>query len=504
MTAINSRARVVAIKAESTEGTAAAPAAATDYVAVQDDFDLTPAFDVLENAELRSSIGKAKPIIGAENPTASLSHYLRHSGVEGQSPNYAPLLLAFFGATVVASTQYPTASSSTTTVVKVGSGNGAHFERGQGLLVKDGVNGYSIRALDSVSGDDLALGFKLPAAPASGVSLGKCCLFKPADSGHNSLSVWDYLGNGGAIQLVTGCRVTEFSVDVKAGDLVNGSYSLEGLTFYFNPVIIDAAHKYLDFEDDDGTVAGVVQPGTYKDPHDLAAAIQTAMQAAASGQTYTVTYSNTAGTFTIKGTGTLLTLKWNTGTNTANSIATKIGFSTAADSSGTGATTGYTGTALSYASPYTPSVDAADPIAAKGNELMIGDQADYLSFEASDLKISGTCARKVIEAITAESGRKGSVIGQREWKVTATALLNKNDVDKFKRFRTGQDTKLQWSFGTKTGGNWVAGKCGYVYFPAGTITSWKVNDDDGLATLELEFAPFVDSQGRGEGYLGFV
>ena len=92
MTSILTRSTVVALMKETTEGTPVPPGASTDYVAIQDDFKMTPSFDVLTNAELKSSIGKSQPILGAEHPSASFSHYLRSSGVAGQAPNYGKLL----------------------------------------------------------------------------------------------------------------------------------------------------------------------------------------------------------------------------------------------------------------------------------------------------------------------------------------------------------------------------------------------------------------------------
>lgn len=503
MTTIATRSSVLAVKVESTEGTPVVPAGATDYLALQDDFDVNPSFDVLENAELSASIGATKPIIGAENPTVSGSHYLRHSGVEGQEPDYGDLPYAAFGTRAVAGTEYDTDTGSTTTVLKVTTADAANFRRGQVVLIKDATNGYRIRALTASNGTtDLTLGFKVPTAPASGVNLGKCVLYYPANDSHPTLTVWHYLGNGGAVQMMPGCRVTEFDCEAAAGELLNASYSLEALAYYFNPIQIAASSKYLDFTDDDATYAAIVTAAWYKDPHELAAAIQQAMNDAAV-QTYTVTYLDASGQFKIVGTGTLLTLKWNTGTNTANSIASKIGFSTAADSSGTGATTGYTGTALSFASPYTPTLDSSDPLAVKGHEVMIGDQTDYLCAELSTVKFTVSNSRRVTASICAESGRSGSKITSREVTVGGTFEIQKYDVDKFRRFRAGTSTQLQYSFGIKSGGNWVAGKCGALFVPTFTITSFKVTDDDGVATCEFEGKAFVSTAGD-EVYLGFV
>ncbi len=505
MASILTRSSVLAIKKETTEGTPVLPTAAADYVALQDDFSAAPSFDVLENAELKSSIGAAKPILGAENPTMSFSHYLRSSGVVAQAPNYGPLLESCLGAVTIAGTEYNTVASSTVSVIKVDSGEGASFQRGEALLIKDGTNGYRIRCIDSIATDDLTIGFNVPNAPGTGVNLGRAVLYYPTNSAHPTLTLWHYLGNGGAIQMVSGGRVTSLTFDITAGELINGSYDIEAIGFYFDPITITSTDRYLDFTDDDGTFAAVVAAKTYKDPHDLAAALQTAMRTASPGETATVTYSNTTGKFTIATTGTVLSLLWNTGTNAANTIGDKIGFSTAADDTGTAATTGYTSdNAISFASPQTPSFDSSDPLAAKNHEIMIGDATDYQCFNASTVSFSIATPKTDILSVCSESGKSGSIINSRAVTISVTALLEQYDADKWRRFRAGSNTKVQYSFGTKDGGNWVPGLCGAIYVPTATINSFEVVDADGLATLNLELTAYVNSSGEGEVFVNFL
>jgi hypothetical protein len=504
MASISTRSTVLSVMKESTEGTPVAPSGASSFIAAQPDLALAPATDVLSNDELKSSIGAAKPILGAENPTASFSHYLRSSGVVAQEPNFGNLLEAALGAVSIASTEYDTVASSTTSVIKVDTGEGASFQRGEALLIKDGTNGYRIRCLDSISSDDLTIGFQVPSAPASGVNLGKSVLYYPANSGHPTLSVWQYYGNGGLTQMVSGCRVTSVQFTASAGQLLNGSYSLEGLGFYFNPIILGATDTKLDFVDDDGTWAATIAAGAYKDPHKLAEAIQNAMNDA-STQTYTVTYNNSTGKFKIVGTGTLLTLKWNTGANAANTIGDKIGYSTAADDSGTGATTGYSSdTAVSFAAPYTPSYDAEDPYAAKDNEVMVGDTSDYLCFKASEASVSINTPKTDILSLCAESGKSGSIIQSREVTVTVSALIEQYDAAKWKAYRAGDNVKFQYSFGKKSGGNWSAGHCGAIYMPTMTVSEFSIVDNNGLANLNMTLTGYVNSSGEGEVFVNFL
>jgi hypothetical protein len=502
-TNIVSRASVLGLKVETTEGTPVAPGATTDFIALQGDFSMEPGNQSLENEEIRNSIGVAQPILGAEEPTAALSHYLRHSGVEGQAPNYKALLKALWGTETVAGAEYDCEASSTVAIVKTATAS-TNFARGQGILVKDATNGYSIRVAHSLTSTDLIPSFNLPGAPAENTTLGKCAFYSPASTGHQTLTLWHYLGNAGAVQFMSGSRVTEMSVAFNAGELINASYSLEGVAYYFNGMEITSSTRYIDWTDDDGTWAAAITARWYKDPHEVASALETAMNAA-STETITVTYSDTTGKFTITASGTVLTLKWNTGANTANTIGTKIGFSVAADDSGTAAGTGYTSdNALSFAASYTPAYDTAPPLAAKNNEVLFGDQTSYVSLEASEVTWTTSLGRRPIESVAAESGIAGSIISSRETVITVRALLNQYDAQKYRRFRAGTTTRFQYNFGTKTGGNWDAGKCGYLYAPDCTISSFRVVDDDGLVTLEMELRPFVDSTGNGEVYLGFV
>lgn len=500
MVGIASRKSVLGLEVESTEGTLVVPTGATSYIALQPDFDMSPSFRNLENAELKSSIGMGKPIRGDESPSVSLSHYLRHSGVEGTAPNIAPLLKALFGGQTTQSTQRTLDAASTTTVLKLTAG-GSDYERGAGVLIKDGTNGYSIRAVHSVSSNDLTLGFKVATAPAAGVTLGKFCLFKPANEDHQTLSLSHYIGNGGAVQYLAGGRVSEGSFEFSAGQLINAKFKIDGIWYGNNSIEITSSTRYIDFEDQDGVQVAILPTGWYKDPHELAAAAALAMNEA-SARTITSAYDDADGKFDWTCTGTTFKLLWNTGANTANTAATKFGDTAAADRTGA---TSYTSTnAMTFAAPHTPSYDAADPLVAKFNELLIGDQTSYQSLKASKLTITITDEIKRIEDISAQTGVSGSVVMGRKVKMQATGLYEKYDTNKFKRYRSGDDTRVQYSFGSKTGGNWDAGKSGLIYLPTTTVSDFKLKDDGGLTAFDITTEGYVDSSGNGECYACFL
>jgi hypothetical protein len=498
------RASSLAIVEESTAGTPVAPTLATQFIALQEGFSLNPNFNSIDNNELRNSIGVSKSIQGLESPEGSLDHYLRHSGVEGQAPNYILLMESLIGSASTNSTQRLTAAASTTSVVKLAAG-GSDFAKGKAVLVKDGTNGYSVRPVDSVSSNDLTLGFQLDAAPASGLGVGKCVNVSPANEGHPTYTSWLYRGGGGALEMLAGCRTSEASVSVAAGELVNASYSMQGTKYHFNPItIVAGTNDKLDFTDDDGTFAATIPDGVYRHPAELAAAIESAMESANPGETKTVTYLDASGKFKIQSSGTVLSLLFLTGANNADSIDTTIGF-THTDHTGTAASTGYTSdSAMSWASSITPSYDSGDPLAAKNNEVLIGDADDVSCFCASSIDISISNDIQDVNCICAESGVQEKIINQRSVEINVVGVLTRHDADKFKKFAGNENVKFLLNLGSKSGGNWVPGTVVSIYSPTATVSSHEAGDDNGVVTLNLTIKPYVGTDGGGEIFLNYL
>jgi hypothetical protein len=219
--------------------------------------------------------------------------------------------------------------------------------------------------------------------------------------------------------------------------------------------------------------------------------------------TITVTYSDTTGKFTIASNGTLLSLLWNTGANTANTIGDKIGFSTAADD--TAALTYTSDNAQDWSSPYTPAFDSpGNPLVAKNNRVMIGTQEDYLCFSAQSVSYEMATPKTDELSICAESGKAASIINDREVTVSITANLPQHQADLFDALVNNTSLGFQFSFGPKSADNWVAGASGCLHVKEGTLTVHNLGDADGLVTLELELKGHVDSSGNSETALNLL
>lgn len=486
------RASVMAVIEEDAAGTLKAPTAATDFIPMRSGGDeISPELEILENDELYNSIGATEPSTGKENPTASHSAYLKGSGVSGQAPNWAVLLESALGTSVTRSSTDTILAGTNTVSATVASG--AAYQVGEAIL-----SGSVIRNVASIATNVLNYNFAADDI-ADGSTIEKNYLVKPASSGHPSFSTWIYNGNGGLVQAMAGGKTSSVSIDFAAGQFVDMSFDIQGTSYYFNPIEITAGTSYIDFTDDGGTVACQVPAKYYKTPIELAEAISVAMNAV-STDAITVSYGNTTGKFTIAADGSTFSILWNTGTNTANTIASKIGFSAAADS--TGALTYTSATAQSYAAPFTPDFDDSSNIVVKSNELFLGSQSDNVCVKASSGTLSIDNETVDIDSICSESGLLERLTNARSVTLSLEIVYDRHQAKYVDSLLQNKTISAMLNMGPKSGGNWVAGKCVNIYLPSAKVTSANVGGDDAV-TQSLELQAFVTDSAE-DIYINFV
>jgi len=500
------RASAFAIKKEVTVGTLIAPTVGADAIPLRAGFSQTSAVEEIVSDELLNDIGASKSLTGLESPAGSHPAYLKHSQVEGQEPEIGLLYESAFGAKSIASVEYDTVAASTAgttaarAVIKVGVGEGASFEVGEALMIKDGTNGYSIRNIHSISGDDLTLNFNINAAPALGVNLGKAVLYRPVASGHPSFSAWLYGANGGYTQAIAGCRTSEIAMTFPAAEQAEVSFSYEGVESYFNPVQVTATNRFIDFVDDGGTKVATLTAGFYKTPIAFAAHVQAVMRAA-SVDIITVTYSNVTGKYTLLSDGTTFSLLYNTGTNTANSAAVLLGDTTAANR--TAAVT-YTGAnAISLVFPFTASYDDATNIVVKGAQLFVGDFHENVCRAATNVSITIGTPQEAVLSICASSGVSERLINAREVTLEATLVLERYESGLFDKFINNGDAVVMMNAGQKdSAGNWAPGKCVNLTMLQATITQHETGGDT-IVEVTLSAKGYLTST-RKDIYLNFA
>jgi hypothetical protein len=493
------RASLMGIVKETTLGEYIEPSTAAHIVALRPGSEVSYEPELLENDELLNDIGAAKSAIGKEVLSGKHPAYLRHSGVEGQEPQLGPLYESIFGSKYVVATEEVTIGGCTTTVIKLGAGLGANCRQGQALLIKDGSNGYSIRNIKSISGDDLTLNFRLSSAPAAGIGLGKAIVYIPAAQGHPTFATTKYLANGFGRECSAGNTVTSMGLKGAANGYGELEFNFEGTKYLFNPVVITATNKYLDLTDDVGTIAVTVPEGVYRTPVELADALHAALNAA-STEDYTVTYSSTTGKFTIASTSTLLSLLWNTGTNAANSIGETLGFLVA--SNDTGSTSYTSDNAQDYSCSITPSYDGGDLIVLKGAELFVGDSTNNVSMIAQE--VSMTVGKEVedVDDMCEETGISEKIPLGRTAEMTITMALKKHDVSLLDALLKNSGIAAMLNAGPKVGGNWSAGKCANFYLQACTVSKFTTTGDS-FVQVELGLKGYITSTMK-DVYMNFV
>ena len=251
---------------------------------------------------------------------------------------------------------------------------------------------------------------------------------------------------------------------------------------------------YIDFNDG-GVKAASVPQGFYKSPGELALTLQNAMNVVSTG--ITVTYNSTSGKFVIAKASGTLSLLWNTGTNAANTIGDKLGFSTAADDTGVLSYTADNAQVLS--SPYVPQYDAANPIVGKNAEIFLGTATETACFGAQSFSWSLTNTLVNVPDICEESGRSGKQTTQRAVVFEIVATAGQYDVTKFESFKDAETLRFCFNAGEKQGLNWVPGKCINIFSPTVVISNFAVDKSDDLTIFNMTVTAFVEN-GLGEIY----
>lgn len=490
-----SKSQVIGFIKEDTDGQLKELSAGTDFVKMRSGASLTGAVETVASDTLvAGSIGASKSYVIKQSPAGSFPMYLKHSGVEGQAPQGSIILESCMGQLITAGTEYSTSGSSSAgsaiarASLEMGSNQEEQFQKGQAVLIKDGANNYSIRNVYNVdsTGNQLDLSYNLISAPASGTALGKACFFKPGTS-HPSFSAhhWQSLTGSAYKQAVAGCKTSSFGLTFPANNFAEVSAEFGGTKFYFNPIAI-ASNKYLDIVDTGGTIEVVLSEGIYS-PIELAAEISS-KASAASADTISCVYSNSTGKFTLAG-GATFSLLWNTGDNAANSVGQALGFSVAAND--TGSTSYVSDNAISFDTALTPSYDTSDNLIVKNNELFIGGFADNICVKASTASINVSTPKTDVSSICAANGILESVILSREVTFSATILLEKYQVKYVDSLLNNNEVSICFNAGEKLAGNWVPGKCVNVWLPQASITAAPVADQDGYQVFNIEATAFV-------------
>lgn len=485
------RSSIFAIKNETTTGVLEPIAASTDFLILRSGgFNIDPQIESLQTNELiAGSLGDSASVAGKESPTGSYGCYVKNTGSTATAPLWTDFMESLIGSRVDNATEYATIAGSSTTVLKVTNG-GTLFRVGQAVMIKDQVNNYSIRNVATTQDSDVTLNFAVSNACTTGTLLGNASEFIPTATPHPSFSSWLYHANGAAVEAVAGCRCNSANLSFPAAGFAEATFNYSGTKYYFNPIRILSSNKYIDFKEGAGgaELTATLTTGFYR-PEELATEIKTKMEAVGA-ETYTVTWSAITGKYTIASAGSYLSILWNSGTNTANSAKTTLGF---ANTDSTSALTYTSGTALTWSASYTPSydVDGVASIVVKNAELFIGNQSANTCVKASEVSVTIDGTITEITSLCSPSGVYEKSITKMMATLTMTTLLEKHRSDYINSLLTSAGLSAMLNVGQKDGSsNWLPSQCFNIYFPNANITQHTIGGDE-YRTVSLTVKAYV-------------
>lgn len=494
------RSSVLAIKKETETGKLVEPAA-EDFIPLREGFSFTFATEALESDELVNSIGRSKPQIGRETPTASLPVYLKGSGTEGEPPEYGLLIESGMGSENIISTER-SITAGTTKSVTLATGEGINYQKGTALLIKDSVNGWSIRNVLTKSSDLLNLNFDLENAPAASVKLGKPIHYAPKTSGHPKFSAHLYQSSEDSLyhQAMAGGQVTSMPFDFPANDFASATFEFGGLGAFYNPVTIVSGRTAVEFNDG-AAITVNLDPGIYKTPQALARHVQLKMRASeSSGTNCVVEFVELEGKFRISGSSDTFTLDTDQASVDGGALGI-LGFTE--DQTTTGNTSYTAANKFSFAPSVTPAYDSANKFVVKGAELFIGKANEILCRPATVANFTVSVPKTDVPSICEPSGFADSVINEREVVFTTTIVLAKYESSFFDRFVNNEDFQVMFNIGLKEGGNWKPGNCMNIFLPQANVTALPIEDSDGYQVMNLE-ATASASTGQEDCHINFL
>lgn len=473
------------------------PETAANFIPLREGFSLESSFEELNSDELLNDLGASKSSLGQETVAGTHPIYLKNSQVEGVAPETAIFFESALGGLTTYDTEYDVVSAETSSIT-LDTGEGSLQAVGKALLIKDAVNGFSIRNIAAITGNKLDLNFDLSAVPAAGVNLGKPTLVYPTNTGHPEFSAWYFYGNGAAKQAAEFCRTNSISLEMPAGQFATASVGFEGTKSYWNPIEIKDTNKFVDFTDDAGTHVATLPTGFYS-PLDLAIALVDAMNLVAT-DTISVSYNSQTGKYTFSGSGTVFNLLWSTGTNAANSVGSTIYFDVTSDQT---VGTSHVAGEMNWASSITPEYDDSDNLVIKSAELMIGDKTDNFCRAAGNVTFNIEPTTVNVDSICSDSGIAEKLPANRTITMTASLVLNKHEAALYDKFIKNATSQVMMNLGQKVNNNWVAGKCVNVYMGNATITGHPIDAGSDYLIVNLAMKGFVTTTKK-DVYINFL
>lgn len=223
----------VGIREESSEGTFASAASASDYVQIlTDGFELSQTKEVIERNIFTGSLGKTSPRTGMFTVSGTVPTEMRASATAGNAPEISLLLESALGEKETINEVTTKSSGNTGSLLAVPTAGYAAYEIGDIIMIKES-GGYHVTPISNKSSGEF-LHLLIPKESGSfsnSVVIEKSTQFRVADSGHPAFSLSKWI-EGKVLEKAIGCKVTSLAIENFAtGQIPTMNFGFEGLNF---------------------------------------------------------------------------------------------------------------------------------------------------------------------------------------------------------------------------------------------------------------------------------
>ncbi len=223
----------VAIKAEVTEGTFTAPTVGSDFIQLPvDGFSMESSKEIIERDLLGQGLTATKNRTGMWSVSGSAKVEMKANGTEGEEPEFGLLMESALGekrssATVTSSDA--DGGTYSTSVICIDSADESSFAVGDMITIKI-AGGFHTSPILSVESNEIELLVAAPLAFIDGLEIMAFTTYKPAESGHKSVSFSKYIEDA-ILEQAAGCRIKSLSLEeFSTGKLAFFNFGFEGLS----------------------------------------------------------------------------------------------------------------------------------------------------------------------------------------------------------------------------------------------------------------------------------
>ncbi len=193
------------------------------------DFTLEADRAEIQRNAVNRSFDELVPVMGAQTVGGNIQIELHGSGTAGVAPESDPMWEAAIGEKS-SSTAGTTTAGSTTTNIKLATGNGANFKVGQHIILDPTVAGsgaYEVSRITAITTDDLTVSPAFSLAPPTGRAVGAGVHYKPTVTELHSLWVQFWRGDI-TLETFKGCKVATLALDFQSSQTINPTFTLDG------------------------------------------------------------------------------------------------------------------------------------------------------------------------------------------------------------------------------------------------------------------------------------